>query len=373
MHGPPNFENLALHHEPADAPDPRVIIGRDAGSLPEFMNSLNVSLSYRSVDGKFMIIAARSMRQGKTQSKLTLRRIFASICRVKFLLFFWILVPVEFTMRAEATAKINPQAMVILKGNCFGCHNEEKKKGGLLLTSRKNLLKGSENGPVLISGKPDQSKLIQVLAADSDPHMPPKKQLGEKQIETLRRWIENGAEWDETALAAFGTETPFEKLGSLPADYDPVLAVALSPDGKRLAAARGNEIVLYETGGTNRAPIAEVHEHRDAVQSVAWSRDGKRVASGSYREILVWNSESWKKEQRLTNELIGRITGLAFSPDGTLLCGADGTVTRSGIVRLWETAGWKLAASWEAHRTRSWLSTSATTESSLPRPVLTSW
>src|SRR2546421_12084989 len=92
---------------------------------------------------------------------------------------------------AEPERRPAPQAMVILKGNCFGCHNQEKKKGGLLLTSRKNLFKGSENGPVLISGKPDQSKLIQVLGTDSDPHMPPKKQLGEKQIGTLRRWIEN--------------------------------------------------------------------------------------------------------------------------------------------------------------------------------------
>src|SRR6267143_4235650 len=72
---------------------------------------------------------------------------------------------------ADSPPKVAPQAMVILKGNCFGCHNVEKKKGGLLLTSRSDVLKGSENGPVLIPGKADQSKILKVLASDSDPHM----------------------------------------------------------------------------------------------------------------------------------------------------------------------------------------------------------
>ena len=240
--------------------------------------------------------------------------------------------------------------MVILKGNCFGCHNVEKKKGGLLLTSRSDVLKGSKNGPVLIPGKADQSKILKVLASDSDPHMPPKKQLSDKQIATLQTWIENGADWDEKALASFGTETPLDKLGPLPQSYGPVLALALSPDGKRLAVARGGEIALYDTANTNRASIAQLREHRDAVQSVAWNSAENLLASGSYREVAIWNTESWKLEQRLTNELTGRITSLAFSPDGASLFGADAMVTKSGVVRVWQTKDWKLKSSWEAHR-----------------------
>src|SRR6185436_13514183 len=40
-------------------------------------------------------------------------------------------------------------AMRIIRANCLSCHNDEKKKGGLRLTTRENDLKGSENGPVL--------------------------------------------------------------------------------------------------------------------------------------------------------------------------------------------------------------------------------
>src|SRR2546425_5866233 len=144
---------------------------------------------------------------------------------------------------ADPVRRPTPQAMVILKANCFGCHNPEKKKGGLVLTSRKDLLKGSEDGPVLDSKKAEQSKILQVLSADADPHMPPKKQLTDKQIATLRSWIEQGTEWDEKALASFAIETPLEKLGSLPETYDPVLALGLSSDGQYLAAARGNAVL----------------------------------------------------------------------------------------------------------------------------------
>jgi WD40 repeat protein len=48
--------------------------------------------------------------------------------------------------------------------------------------------------------------------------------------------------------------------------------------------------------------------------------------------------------------LIGRITSLAFSPDDNSLFAADGAVTKSGVIRVWETKDWKLKSSWEAHR-----------------------
>src|SRR5207237_6648262 len=69
------------------------------------------------------------------------------------------------------------RAMLVLKNNCFACHNPEKKKGGLILTSRDAALRGGDDGPVLVPNKPTDSKLVQVLSADADPHMPPKKQL----------------------------------------------------------------------------------------------------------------------------------------------------------------------------------------------------
>src|SRR5688572_14464220 len=91
-------------------------------------------------------------------------------------------------------------AMHLLKARCFSCHNEKKAKGGLVMTSHEKLLKGGENGEVVVPGQPENSPLIASLAADADPHMPPKKQLSGEDIATLSVWIKGGADWDAQAL-----------------------------------------------------------------------------------------------------------------------------------------------------------------------------
>ena len=92
------------------------------------------------------------------------------------------------------------EALAVLKAECFTCHSEEKKKGGLVLTSRELLLKGGEEGPVVRPGRPDASKLVTSLAAGVDTHMPPKKQLAPAQVRAIRDWVKSGLAWDAAAL-----------------------------------------------------------------------------------------------------------------------------------------------------------------------------
>src|SRR5260221_6986822 len=85
--------------------------------------------------------------------------------------------------------KIRP----LLTANCYKCHSAEqgKAKGGLTLDTREALLKGGENGPILIPGDPAKSKLITAVTyADPDLQMPPKgENLTEKEIPDLTAWI----------------------------------------------------------------------------------------------------------------------------------------------------------------------------------------
>src|SRR4051812_22390505 len=134
-------------------------------------------------------------------------------------------------------ATLEARAMTILRENCTTCHNSEKKKGKLLLTSREAALNGGENGAAIVPGDVAKSPLATVVAADADPHMPPKGQLTPDEMATLKAWIEAGAEWDEAAMSStkVATTRPIE-LRPLPAEYHPVLSLALSSDQKRLAA-----------------------------------------------------------------------------------------------------------------------------------------
>src|SRR4051794_19374456 len=66
------------------------------------------------------------------------------------------------------------QVRPILAEQCYKCHGPEKQKGELRVDSREALLKGSEQGPVLVPGKPEESSLIKSVKHLGDSKMPAK-------------------------------------------------------------------------------------------------------------------------------------------------------------------------------------------------------
>src|SRR5438128_6897281 len=89
----------------------------------------------------------------------------------------------------------------ILSKTCYECHGPEKQKAGLRLDQKSAALKGGDTGPLLISGKSAESLLIQVVtgAKEEIARMPKKKNpLTDEQINLLRAWIDQGADWPET-------------------------------------------------------------------------------------------------------------------------------------------------------------------------------
>ncbi|MFN7341614.1 MAG: DUF1549 domain-containing protein [Opitutia bacterium] len=90
------------------------------------------------------------------------------------------------------------EVIPVLRKHCAECHTGEKKKGGLSMNTLAELLEGGENGPVLVPGKPADSKLLAVVVADpdSEERMPPKgKGLDAREADLLRRWVAEGAPW----------------------------------------------------------------------------------------------------------------------------------------------------------------------------------
>lgn len=86
----------------------------------------------------------------------------------------------------------------IFEAKCVSCHNEQKIKGGLLMTSHENLLKKGKSGNLAIAaGLPDSSELYRrvMLPVEHEDHMPPegKTPLNENEIALLKFWIESGA------------------------------------------------------------------------------------------------------------------------------------------------------------------------------------
>ena len=91
----------------------------------------------------------------------------------------------------------------MLAETCYECHGGEKQKGGLRLDQKGAALKGGDSGPLLIAGKSGESLLIQAVAGTkADLAQMPRKRtpLTPEQIGLLRAWIDQGADWPETAM-----------------------------------------------------------------------------------------------------------------------------------------------------------------------------
>jgi mono/diheme cytochrome c family protein len=105
----------------------------------------------------------------------------------KVVLIFTLAVPLARGANAGAlwAGKIQP----LLDANCVKCHGPLEQKSGLELDNLEAVIKGGDQGAVVVAGKPEESRLYKYLAPDSDPHMPPKKQLTDAQREMVREWI----------------------------------------------------------------------------------------------------------------------------------------------------------------------------------------
>lgn len=93
--------------------------------------------------------------------------------------------------------KFSRDVLPILSDTCFSCHgpDERGRKAGLRLDQREAALADS----VIVPGKSADSELIKrITSHDPDEVMPPVKsnrKVTPQQIETLKKWIDEGAVW----------------------------------------------------------------------------------------------------------------------------------------------------------------------------------
>lgn len=90
----------------------------------------------------------------------------------------------------------------IISNNCYQCHgpDSEAREAGLRLDQFDAAIMPNKKGrAAIVPGSPDQSLMhLRITAADPADRMPPvdtDKKLSLVQIETIRRWIEQGAEY----------------------------------------------------------------------------------------------------------------------------------------------------------------------------------
>jgi hypothetical protein len=109
--------------------------------------------------------------------------------------------------KVDFAADIRP----LLKKNCFSCHGTEAQEGGLRLDQKQRALDGGDHGKVIVPGKSAESRLVHLIAGlDEETGLMPPDGMGTPltpaEIGLMRAWIDQGANWPDSADALAGSD-----------------------------------------------------------------------------------------------------------------------------------------------------------------------
>jgi len=238
-----------------------------------------------------------------------------TVARFFFLGLIPLLLAQELAAAESKKVTYEDDVLPIFRDNCLKCHNPDKLKGDLDLTSFSGAIKGGGSGVTLNAGDPDGSQLFKSITHVEDPAMPPKSKLSDKEIGTIRRWIEGGLLQGanskaiaankptvDLALKSGGIGRPDGPLpmpGPLAIEPfvhatrgTPLSAIAASPWAPVVALAGARQIVLYHTGDLEYIGVLPFPE--GTLCDLKFSRNGKLLLASGGRGghsgfVAVWD------------------------------------------------------------------------------------
>jgi hypothetical protein len=216
------------------------------------------------------------------------------------------------------SVKLNYQDHIlpILRERCVACHDPDKMKGGLDVTSFAKLMEGGGSGAVVKPGDAEGSRLYLTIAHKVQPYMPPKSdRLPQQILDTIKMWIDEGA---------------LENAGSKAVALKPKTNISLT------SVVRGRPEgppPMPEAGKLTIEPV--IHTARaNAVTAIAANPWSPLVAVAGHRQVVLYNTE--------TLSLVGILpfpyglpTVLKFSRNGSMLLAGGGRGGQSGKVVVW--------------------------------------
>jgi hypothetical protein len=218
--------------------------------------------------------------------------------------------------KKPARVTFEEHVLPILKDKCAGCHNQDKKRGGLVVNNYTALMAGGSSGAAVKAGDPDGSPLYKVVAHAQEPFMPPKSaKLPKDSLDVISRWIAGGAPENAGSKVVVPDRPKIDFTLAKVEKGKPAGPPPMPPKTLPL------EPVVRAARGT-------------AVTALAASPWAPLVAVGGQKQVLLYHSD--------TLELLGVLPFpegtphvLKFSRNGSLLLAGGGRGGKSGKVVLW--------------------------------------
>jgi len=274
-----------------------------------------------------------------------------------------------FTAGAAEKVTYEDQVLPIFRNSCLNCHNPDKKKAGLDLSTFQGALQGSENGKVLNSGDPSGSLLLKCVLQTEDPKMPPKgDKLSDIEIGTIKKWIEGqllesasskgiAASSNNVQVAVVSLKRPDgpppmpKELTLEPVTHTTVsnalTALGASPWAPLVAIGGQKQIILYNTETLEPLGVLPFPEGFPTI--IKFSRNGKLILTGGGRggksgKVVLWDVETGERIGVVGNEF-DQVLAADISADQQLV--ALGGPNK--LVKIYATKDGKLLHSIKKH------------------------
>jgi len=191
----------------------------------------------------------------------------------------------------------------LLDAKCIQCHNSEKKKGNLQLTSIDLILKGGKKGPALTAYNANQSLMIQRMLLDpsNDKHMPPKgkPQFNNKEINLIYWWVQHGASVNDKIGIALLNDTVKNLIASKIVPAFPTLSLPVT------GLVDSNQLNGLKQLGLIVSPIAKGVGYVDvSAMNASLLNDVQLQKISILDSHLVWLNLA---NTKITNKLIATI------------------------------------------------------------------
>ena len=194
----------------------------------------------------------------------------------------------------------------IFAARCLMCHGEKQQSGGLRLDAKAFAMRGGDNGPVLVAGKAEESRLYRrVVAEDDGERMPPVgDRLGAGQVALLKSWIDAGAVWPEAEAERAATRDPRLDHWS----WQPVKRPELPPAVTKTRGTKPgirNAIDAFISARLARAGLAMSPEadRRTLIRRLFFDLVGLPPTPERVRQFV--NDPDPRAYERLVDELLG--------------------------------------------------------------------
>ena len=204
----------------------------------------------------------------------------------------------------------------VFANRCLNCHNPDKAKGGLDLSTFTNTMAGGSSGEIVNAGSANDSRLYKSVAHLEDPKMPPEgDKLPKAELDLIAGWINGGLLETSSSTARKPKKPAFD------------LAVKSSGPGKPEGPPPMPEHLLLDPPTVTARASAQAD-----IASSPWA---PLVALTGQKQVLLYNTDSHQLAGVLPFPE-GFPEHLSFSRNGTLLLAAGGRGGKSGRVVVWD-------------------------------------